>query len=75
MTIIIASLLKTFQFDLCLVSEIFSFFPELCPILLVMGVGLLQFLSIWLMKTATKESFSLKTTQSPSFQLGIWLIM
>ena len=30
-----------------------------------MGVGLLQFLSISFMKTTTKESFSLKTTQSP----------
>ena len=35
----------------------------LCPILLIIGVNLLLFLSIQFMKTTTEESFSLKVTK------------
>ena len=67
--------LKILQFDLCLVSEIFSFFHVLCLILLVMGVDLLQFLGIWFIKATTEESFSLTRTKPTSLQEGIGLIM
>ena len=41
----------------------------LSPILIVIGVNLLQFLSIQFMKTTTEESFSLKVTKPPSLQV------
>ena len=52
------------------VSEIFSFFHVLCPMLLVMGVDLLQFLDIWFIKATTEESFSLTRTKLHSLQEG-----
>ena len=55
-------LLKILQFDLCLVSEIFSFFRFLCPILLAIGVDLLQVLGIWFIKVTTEQSFRLTRT-------------
>ena len=67
-------LVKILQFDLCLVSGIFSFFPVLCPILLAMGVDLLQFLSVWFNKATNEESFSLTKFKTPSFQVSTGLI-
>ena len=69
-------LLKILQFDLCLISEIFSVFPVLilCSILFVMGVDLLQFLDIWFIKATTEVAFSLTRTKPPSLQVGIGLI-
>ena len=46
----------------------------LCPILLLMGVDLLQFLGIWFIKAMTEESFSLTRTKPHSLQEGIGLI-
>ena len=47
-------LLRILEFDLCLVSDIFSFSHVfLCPILHVMDVNLLQLLGIWFIKATT----------------------
>ena len=46
----------------------------LCPILLVMGVDLLQFLGVWFINAATEESFSLTRIKPHPLQEGIGLI-
>ena len=53
----------------------FCSFMFLCPILLVIGVDLLQFLGIWFLKAMTEESFSPTRTKFHSLQEGIGLIM
>ena len=45
-------------------SVYFRCFMFLCPMLLVMGVDLLQFLGIWLIKVTTEESFGLTRTKN-----------
>ena len=44
-------------------------------ILIVMSVGLLQFLGIWLIEATTEESFSLTRTKPHFLQVGLGLIM
>ena len=63
--------LKILQFDLCLFSEIFSFFHVFMSDFASNGRRSAAVLGIWFIKATTEESFSLITTKPHSLQKGI----